>query len=93
MLSSSVNVAISVDGTVISYLMAASTAAVVLASLCLGYTYHLAGYENFSLGGKRYPQCPLYGTAKGGVEAETLGALAFYDIEKKFMSHSNKQSE
>ena len=93
MFSSRVSVDINVDGTVLSYPMAASTAVVASAALCLRYTYHLAAYENFDLGGIQYPQCPLYDTAKAAADTEAENALASSDIKKKFMSHSNKRCE
>ena len=91
MLSSGVSVDINIDGAVVSYPTATFTAEVALAALRLQYTYHLALYHNFDLGGIRYSQFPLYGTAESAAEEEAAAALASSDIEKKFRSHSNER--
>ena len=71
----------------------ASTAAVALAALHVGYTFNLERYLEFCLGGIRYPRCPLDVTAEAAAEAEAAVALASSDIEKKSRSHSDERGD
>ena len=84
------------DGTVVSYPVEASTtsaASAALVTLCVGYTYPLAAYLNFCLGGVGYPRCPLDGTVEAEEEAEAAAALVSSYLEKKFRLNSEKRGE
>ena len=86
MLSSSVSVDIDIGGIIISFPMAESTVMAALAARCLGYTYHLAVYENFDLRGILYPQHPLYNTVYAAAETESVAALASFYKEEVHVS-------
>ena len=60
------------------------------AALSIGYTYPLAAYLNFCLGGIQYPCCPLDGTAEAAVEAEDADAAAsaYYNLDNKLRLHT-----
>ena len=73
-------VGVSGDSAVVFSPAAVSIAAEVSAALRIRYTYPLAEYLNFFLGGIQYTRCPLDGTAEATAEAEAADASDASDL-------------
>ena len=87
------NVCVDSKDTIVSYPVTASTAATASMDLCVEYTYPLAAYTTFVLGGILFTRCPIEDTADAAAEEEAAAALASSDIENKFRLHSDKRCE